>query len=458
MAVRHPLQVDEGYSLQLAALPLAKGLHAVAVLDIHPPLFLAIVHALVALHVPAIGIRLSMSGAGVASVAMLYWIVRRWHGEVAGLIGSAAAALMPSFIFYDPMIRMYALFDAFAIASFLILSVLYTAENLPVARRRVLWCAWSLACAAMIWTLYLGFIVIAAQLLYAAIVRRDGLGRSIAGGAAALLLWVPQWPTFWQQLPRGGLAFPFYASHPVQVLLELFGQSTIGVQTLGMSAAVIAVSAFAWVWVTSVLAIALPGNGKSLCVWMAVPAALTLAYGLVSHKLLYTDRYYLLFTYALCALTGVAVTRLAQRRPVAATAFGTAILACIAIAGSLYVFDQRLWTADWNAVGTLLHESSRDGDIIVFEQGSPFFVLERGDALDHRPLYLVFRRSDVVPAARIVRPFRRVWLVVFQAGPVDPNFDIYRGFTQTYRVAATWEYPRWLSAESASVVLFDRAR
>ena len=48
--------------------------------------------------------------------------------------------------------------------------------------------------------------------------------------------------------------------------------------------------------------------------WMGVPALLTLAYSAIAHKLLYTDRYYLLFAYALCALTAVALVRATARR------------------------------------------------------------------------------------------------------------------------------------------------
>jgi len=453
-ALRRPLQVDEGYSLHLAALPINQGLSAVATLDVHPPLFLLVTHALHSVGVSDIGMRLIMAALGVASVGMFYGIVRAWHGEHVALIAAAFAAFMPSLIFYDTMIRMYAPFDAFAVATFLLLSFLYTREDLTVAQRRALWCGWAFACGAMIQTLYLGFFVIAAQLGYAALVRRDGLVRSLIGAAIACLTWLPQLPTFLNQLPRGGLAFPFYAQHQLAALFELPGQATIAVQTHGAGLVVVLASLFAWAWIAISLAVGLRGNAASVAIWMGVPALLTLAYSAIAHKLLYTDRYYLLFAYALCALTAVALVRATARRTNLGWACGVVAGATVGVLGCAYTFDDRLYTADWPHIAQLLGERTQPRDLIVMEQGSPFFVLERGPQLGRHPLILVFHRGQVAPTLDLVKPFRRVWLLLFQSGPVDPNADLVVGFEKRYRVAGLWAFERWLPAENATVVLF----
>jgi membrane-bound metal-dependent hydrolase YbcI (DUF457 family) len=93
---------------------------------------------------------------------------------------------------------------------------------------------------------------------------------------------------------------------------------------------------------------------------------------------------------------------------------------------------------------------------MIFDQGSPYFALDRLQALGGHPLILVFRRGDVVGSTRLARPFRRVWLVLFQSGPVDPQGQILHELATAYRPAGYWEFLRRLPAEGASVVLFER--
>jgi uncharacterized membrane protein len=453
-ALRRPLQVDEAYSLHLAALPLAQGMRAVATLDIHPPLFLIVSHALAAIHLPDRGFRVLAALLGVVSVWLCFHVVRAWHGEPAASIAAGLAAFMPSMVFYDTMIRMYAPFDALALATFLALSILYTREDLKPASRRLWWCAWALLCAACIATLYLGFFVIAAQLAYTAIFRRDAGVKAASGAAAAIVLWLPQLPTFIAQLPRGGLAFPFYAQHELATILELPGQATLAPQTIGAGTGPILVAIFVWLWIVCALAFGLRGQARSLGLWLAAPGVLTLAYSLAAHKLLYTDRYYLLSAYALCCLSALAFVRLFEHRPQAARVAGASFAAVVVVAGCAYAFDPHLYTADWPAVGAVLQANVHAGDLVVMEQGSSFFPLERGPWLDHDPLLLVFHERDVAGAVRLARPYQRVFLVVFQAGPVDPSLALLAGLQHERRPIYLWSFVRGLPAESASVLVF----
>jgi len=350
---------------------------------------------------------------------------------------------------------MYALFDALALASFLILSWLYTRDDLPVTQRRLLWVGWGLTCALLWYTLYLGFIIVAAELLYALVMRRDGLTRSLVAAGAAFVVWSTQLATFLYQLPHGGLAFPGYAHHQLAALYELIGQSTIAVQTHGAAYFVAWTSAIGWAWLLAACIVALPGNARSLCLWLGAPAALTLVYGTVAHKLLYTDRYYLLLAYALCALTGIAVVRLAQGSQLGALPGWVAAVA-LAVLGAMYAFAPAYYTADWPAVGDLLRARMQSGDLVVFEQGSPFFVLARGDALGRHPLMLVFSRREIEGTLRLAQPYHRVWLVLFQTGPVDSDAKLMQGLAKRYSPAGYWEFFRRLPAEGVSIVLFKR--
>ena len=450
-AVRRPLQVDEAYALHVASLPVAQILHAVATLDVHPPLFWLALHPLLMIGVPDVVLRLGMAALGVACVALLAWIVRLWHGDAAAVIAAFCAAVMPSLIFYDITIRMYVAFDCLMLVSFGLLSMLFTRDDLTLLQRRAAWSGYALCLALLLYTQYLAFTIIAAQLLYTALLRRDALVRSLAATAVACAVWLPQVPTFLQQLPRGGLAFPFYEHHELSGLYELAGQATIGVQTHGAVYMVLWTSLIAWIWFIGAAIIGLPGNRRSLAVWLLAPAAITLVYGLLAHKLLYVDRYYLGFALGLCALTGIAVQRL-RARTVAVAVAGVALAAL----GALYAFDSDYYTADWPSVAQLLKARSQSSDLIIFDQGSPYFALNRLRALDGHPLILVFRRGDAARAAGLARPFHRVWLVLFQSGPVDPQARILHDLAAGYHPAGYWEFLRRLPAEGTSIVLFAR--
>jgi hypothetical protein len=454
-AIARPLQVDEAYTLHVAAMAPSQIVHVLATLDVHPPLFWFALHALLLLRAPDVLVRVLMACLGVAGVALLAFVVDTWHGKRAALVAALCAAPLPSLIFYDITIRMYALYDCLALGSFAIASVLYTRDGLSVATRRLGWVSWTVCIALLLWTQYLGFTVVAAQLLFAAVVRRDGLVRSLAGFAAALLLWSPQLSTFMQQLPGGGLAFPSYAHHELSALWELVGQSTLAVQTHGAAMFVLWTSLVAWAWLIAAVAIAAPRNMGSLAVWLLVPAGITLCYGALAHKLLFVDRYFLLFALGLCALTGIAADRLAH----ASTAgrwTTIAVVLVLGVFGSMYAFDPDYYTADWKAIGGLIQTQGHRGDLIVLDQGSPYFVLDRLGLVGGHPLVLVFRHGDVPQTMRLARPFRRVWLVLFQSGPVDPQAQILHDLAARYRPTGAWTFVRRLPAEGASVVRFER--
>jgi hypothetical protein len=455
-AARRPLQVDEGYWLHLAALPLPAGLHALRALDVHPPLTLMLMHALVGVHAPVLVMRLLMVAFGLASVAMLYAIVRCWHTTSAALIAAGTAAFMPSLVFYDTMLRMYAPFDALALATFLVLTVLLTRSDLCVAARRALWCGWTACTALMLATQYLGFIVLAVQLAYAAAVRRDCLVRCTASAAAAVALWSPQLPTFLQQLGRGGLAYPGLEHHQLLALLTLPGQATFGVQAYGGGVLGEAASWTAWAWIGLAFGFGAPGNLRRLSLWLAAPALVTVAYSLLAHKLLFVDRYYLLFAYGLCAFTGVALTRFGSGHAVLRAALAAAGGAFVAALGCMYAFNPNLYTANWTAVSALFRNEANPNDAVVMEQGSPFWVFEHDPAFVHRPLILVFYHDQIDASLQLAARFARVWLILFEPRAVDPNATLANGLAQRFRATGGWQFSRWLPGENVLVVRFQR--
>src|SRR4029077_3504777 len=105
-----------------------------------------------------------------------------WAGRAPALLAMILAAVMPTVVFYDTWVRMYAPFSTIELLGWYLLSIAVARPDLAVARRRALWCGWLLCTVASAYLLYLAMFVLAAQLLWIAIANRSALVEA-AGGA-----------------------------------------------------------------------------------------------------------------------------------------------------------------------------------------------------------------------------------------------------------------------------------
>lgn len=455
LALHRPLQVDEGLSLRLGESPLGAALAYLRQHDAHPPLFTLFVHAMTSLHAPEWVLRSIMVLFGVISLALTYALVRLWSGDRAALMATGVGALMPSLIFYDSMIRMYAPFDTAVLASWLLLSMCVGERGQSGGwRPAALWAGWVACLTLAASLLYLGWIMVAAQLLYVAAWHRARLSKALALALCVFVLWLPNLPTFLAQLPEGGLSVPWAQSHRLAAIAVLPGQATLAAQTGGPFEAWLAV--VAWIWGAAALVWMLRSAPQSALTWWGLPALLTVVYALVAQKTLFLDRYYLLFAYALAAWTGVASSDLLIRFPrVVSGAAAVAAAALFALAAQR-ALDPAYYTADWPAVGRLLKAESRPGDVYVLEQGSSFYVLSRDGSLDHRRYVAVLRPREVGQAAAAVSGLDRVWLVLFQYGPVDPDAELPKRLQARFKAARVAYFTRSLPWENVVVGLFVR--
>ena len=299
--------------------------------------------------------------------------------------------------------------------------------------------------------------MLVAQLAYAAFVRRDALANMLAGAAAALVAWLPQLPTFLAQLPRGGEAFPGFAGIVPIAIATLPEQASLQIPYAGAFGSVLVV--IVWLWLAGALGATIRQQAHSLLPWIGVPAVLTVAYSLVAHKLLYVDRYYLLYAYGLCAWTGVALAHLKLERlrfgapRVAGTAAACALICAVAVQ---HVTDPKHSTAELNGVAALLREASGPHDLFVFEQGTPAYVLVRTGALDGHPLVLIFTPADVQTAWRSIAGYARVWYVGFEAWPIDRNALVLTQLQTRDRLLHYWRFSRALAVEEVLVAEFAR--
>jgi hypothetical protein len=452
-AAARPLHVDEGLSLHLAGLPFAQALDYLSSLDVHPPGFTVFLRALIALHFSDLAIRVTMAIIGTLSVALLMRIMIAWRRDRSEVLAAGAcAALMPVLIFYDGMVRMYAPFDALVLCSYWILSVLATHDDLQPARRRALWVAWTLCLAASVWLLYLGVFMIAAQLAYLAVVRRDGLNRGLAGAAAALALWLPQLPTFEHQMPQGGLAFAQLLADVPAAIAGLSAQSTIAPFAQGLQLVVLA--ALMWVAIAVCFAATVRAASRTILPWLGMPAALIVVYALFAHKALYLDRYYLIATYAFCAWAGVAFAQLREGLPQAARTIAIVAGAALFAQAIVYAVDPANFTADWPAVEQRIFAGAPAA--YVFDRGTPVHVIERGGMLAGRSYAGILSPADADATVAALRRFPRVWYVEYQRYQVDPDARVIHYLVANYHTGGQWTYPRDVPGETVTVGYFFR--
>jgi hypothetical protein len=452
-AVARPLQVDEGLSLYLAGMPLAQAVDYLSSLDVHPPGFTVFLRALLALHFSDLAIRLTMAVIGTVSVVLLMRIMIAWRRDTLEvLVAGACAALMPALIFYDGMVRMYAPFDALVLCSYWILSVLAANDALKPARRRALWIAWTLCLAASIWLLYLGFFMIAAQLAYLAMGRRDGLIRGLAGVAAALVLWLPQWPTFAHQMPQGGLAFSQLLADVPAAIAGMSAQSTIAPFAQGFQLGLLA--ALMWIVIAACFAATVRAAPRTTLPWLGLPAALIIVYALAAQKALYLDRYYLIAAYGVCAWAGVAFGYARERWPQAARTIGFVAGAGLLAQAVVYAVDPANFTADWPAVEQRIFAGAPAA--YIFDRGTPVHVIERGGMLAGRSFAGIVSPADAAATVAAMHKFPRVWYVEYQRYQVDPDARVIHYLIAHYHAGGQWTYPRDVPGETVTVGYFYR--
>ena len=142
---------------------------------------------------------LPQAAEGVATVALLYATVRRWHGPAAGLIAAAVAALTPvaalMFRFDNPDALLVLLMTAAAYA---------TTRAIEAGRTRWLVLAGTLLGFAFLTKMLQGFLVVPAFALAYLVAGPSRLGRrlwQLAAAAAALVLAAGWWVAVVQLTP-----------------------------------------------------------------------------------------------------------------------------------------------------------------------------------------------------------------------------------------------------------------
>jgi mannosyltransferase len=303
---------DEGISLGLAGRDVPTILRSAAA-DIHPPGYYLLLKGWHALTGDSeFALRAFSALAGLALVALLYHLGRAYFDRPAAVAAALLGALNPFLIYYSQEARMYELAAALGAASFLLFSLWLRSSRPPGSPYgdRRLAVGYVLVTAAGLYTHYaFAFVVLAENLAAlgglmahghapAGQPRRPGPSRLavwLGLQAATLVLFLPWLPTAVHQL----LNWPAATEHPalLAALPDLWRYLVVG-RTLELGSAWPALIGGA---ILVLLAFRRRGQSITPLIWLLVPAALTLAFGLLTEAF---SKFLIVAVPAACLLMG----------------------------------------------------------------------------------------------------------------------------------------------------------
>jgi mannosyltransferase len=296
---------DEGLSLGLAGRDVPTILRSAAA-DIHPPGYYLLLKPWRGLAGQGEFALRSLSAlAGLVLVALLYRLGRVYFDRPAALAAAAIGALNPFLVYYSQEARMYALAATLAAGSFLLFSLWLRSSRQPASPLgdRKLAAGYCLVTAAGLYTHYaFAFVILAENLaaLGGLLAHARGQGRRRLAAwfglqALTLVLFLPWLPTAIRQLTTWLAA----TQHPafLAALADLWRYLVFGrtVDTISAGAGLLGAAIL--------LLFALRRRGQTITplIWLLVPSALTVAFGLLTEAF---SKFLLVATPAACLLLG----------------------------------------------------------------------------------------------------------------------------------------------------------
>ena len=162
--------------------------------DFHPPLSYIIYHYWMMFGSSEVWLRSLSVIFGVATVWLIYKIVKKIYSENIALTASLLFAFAPYHIYYSQEIRMYSMATFFATLSILFLINL---------EKRISRFGYIISTLALIYTFYLGFFLLLSQLAFVFLLKKNHLKLFVESLGLILFLYIPWLPFFWIQLKNG---------------------------------------------------------------------------------------------------------------------------------------------------------------------------------------------------------------------------------------------------------------
>ena len=183
---QHNVWADEAFVASAVRLNWRDLFAWLARADAHPPLYYALVKGWTSIAGSGeVALRVPSACASTVSVLLTYVLARHAVSERVACIGALLVALSPFHIMAGQQARMYPLLSALAVAATIVLAD--SVERGSPAR----WGAYVLLATLMIYTHYLGILVLVAHGVWISMRGRRWIGAWLAAMAAAAVLYLP---------------------------------------------------------------------------------------------------------------------------------------------------------------------------------------------------------------------------------------------------------------------------
>ena len=431
--------LDEATSVFLAKMPLARMVDWTAV-DIHPPLYYALLHSWLALGDGEWQIRLLSVVLGVGSVAVLYALARRLLNVWVATASCLLLATSPLHVWYSQEARMYTMLAFFGlITSYLMVTAL-------LDRRRWAWLLYALCATAMIYTHYYGFFVLLAEVAFAMYllwhgdIERQTLLAWLGLHAVVAIAFLPWFPVAIQQVRAGGGSWVAQVGAPgLGDLADTVLNFTIGLDVKWYPP-LVRRGLYVAFGVLVLAGIVLPRHrsaatlrGVAFClIYLLIPIGL--AWAISQAKPLYSIRYLLPFVpaYYILVSQGLENVRLAgssvsARQDHLRRLTWTGIVGLLVAGGLIGVGGNATHqqSTDWRGIAAYVVGNAEPGDVVLFVpgwNGKPFDYYAQGRVdlqVDH-PIPL--RDKDIADViAQAGQDHERLWLVQGDGHYLDPK-------------------------------------
>ena len=428
--------------------------------EFHPPLYYLFMTAWAEIAgVGETAFRFPSACFGLASVGLTYGLARRVSSEPVSLLGALFVAVSPFQIMVSQEARMYALLGALVMASTLALAA--SVERGGPIR----WAGYVLASALMVYTQYIGALVLLAHGIWVAAYERGRLARWMAAAAAAAVLYAPWIPSLWAQAfhlhgTLQSLGSAVTARDPGDLLgLIAFGGSLFGMAnylfpgTLGPGGQFAVLLPFLVILWRGGAALAADRRRLALLGLLPMVTVIaTFALALANHY--YYPRWLAFLVPFYAAFLAAGIVEIAERtrgwrERVAAVLTVGVLLTSVPVLARLYS-DPGFNHFQWRAAASLVEHQGKPGDFFLYVNNATRTAFTYYDRDPHPSLTLT--AANLVPdgdrehaftdlrARDLATQHPRVWLIVSIPFTRSMQAQLFPALDRAFRVAGSRQY------------------
>lgn len=417
---------DEGYTMMLITHGPIDIIERTA-RDVHPPLYYLTAHVWQGLFgMSELAVRSLSAAFGIATIVLVYFLVRRLFSEGTARLATLFVALGPFVVRYSEEARMYGM------ASFFVVLSTYLLVRIASERTSRLkpWLFYGLVIAAGLYTHYYTLFIIPVHIIYLAW-SRGGIKPLITdrnwwiGNSLGALLFIPWVPIVLSQMSRvqAGFWIPPVTIDTapgtfMQFLAFLPSYSYAG----WISGALLTLFVIGIIH-TYVTHKNLRRAIGLLTLWLVLPLAMVMFISIT--RPVYYDRYFIYCAVAMYILFAVIITRSTLFTKHIITQYSTAALVCLVFLGGIYSVGASA-THQMGTVGQYVSAQYQPGDVIVSAELYTYFDFsyynhtgQTTHLLSNTPLdgygetsLLYDRQADIViPSLDSIKDTKRVWVV-----------------------------------------------